>query len=94
MTGIATATYKVVLPQLPTGNAVRSTVFSACGPQGSRRIDPDLDLREIPNEPHLYTSYESSSSEHKLFNKAEFFVKGLKCAVCDPETENIKVKPL
>ncbi|XP_077508369.1 uncharacterized protein LOC144119677 [Amblyomma americanum] len=98
---VATGTYKVVLPRLPTGSVVLNTVFLHADLKGRPYRAPDfrdalaqiVDLREILcigqyQMSHVWVvTCESSSSKQKLIGKAELHVKCLKCIVFDPDTK-------
>ncbi|XP_049515853.1 uncharacterized protein LOC125941997 [Dermacentor silvarum] len=102
------ASYKVVLPRLPTGNDVLNSIFLHADLSGRPYRAPDfrdallevVDTADIIGVGQYQMSHvwmvtcASSAAKHKLVACGELRVKGLKCMVIDPETKNIKLKLL
>nr|XP_054929052.1 uncharacterized protein LOC126535392 [Dermacentor andersoni] len=102
------ASYKVVLPRLPTGNDVLNSVFLHADLSGRPYRAPDFRdaLLEVVNTSdivgvgqyqmsHVWmVTCASSAAKQTLVACGELRVKGLKCMVIDPETKNIKLKLL
>ncbi|XP_072142277.1 uncharacterized protein [Dermacentor andersoni] len=102
------ASYKVVLPRLPTGNDVLNSIFLHADLSGRPYRAPDFRdaLLEVVNTSdivgvgqyqmsHVWmVTCASSAAKQTLVACGDLRVKGLKCMVIDPETKNIKLKLL
>ncbi|XP_072145129.1 uncharacterized protein [Dermacentor andersoni] len=102
------ASYKVVLPRLPTGNDVLNSIFLHADLSGRPYRAPDFRdaLLEVVNTSdivgvgqyqmsHVWmVTCASSAAKQTLVACGELRVKGLKCMVIDPGTKNIKLRLL